>query len=315
MCLFPRLIINRKYTGTKKNGGNAPELIDERVRYVSVGCGNCMECRKQKANEWRTRLYEEIQHHKYNYFVTLTFAPEQLEKLCKTYKLNECNAIAGKAVRLFLERVRKEKKTSLKHWLITELGQHNTERIHLHGIIFNDMPITNEWLQEKWQYGESDTGKYCNGRTINYIVKYVTKVDTTHKNFKAQIFCSKGIGSQYINDFAKRKHQYKGTETKEYYTLPDGRKIGLPIYYRNKLFTEEEREKLWINRIELDTRYVNGIKICNVMGGSDKNYKYFLNVLETAQETNKKIGYGDDSNEWKKENYNITLRMLNKKKN
>ena len=48
MCLYPKLILNKKYTGTKKNKGVIPTLTDERVKYVPVGCGKCMECMKKK---------------------------------------------------------------------------------------------------------------------------------------------------------------------------------------------------------------------------------------------------------------------------
>lgn len=311
MCLFPRLLKNPKYQQNKKNGGVIPDMQDIRVRYVPVACGNCIECRKAKAREWQVRLNEELKRTKYAYFITLDFEPTQLKQLCEKYNLKESNAVAGKAVRLFLERVRKDYKKSIKHWLITELGQTNTERIHLHGIFFLDFPINNDWLRKYWRYGErADTGQYCNARTINYIIKYVTKIDTRHKNFKAQIFCSKGLGSNYITEFAKQKHKYKGTDTKDYYTLPNGAKVNLPIYYRNKLFTEEEREKLWCDKLDKDTRYIFGTEIAQ----ASKNQKYLLKVIEKAQETNKAIGYGDHSAEWKKEDYNVTLAMLKKDK-
>lgn len=312
MCLYPRLIINRKYCGTLKNKGNAPALYDERVRYVPVGCGNCIECRKQKANEWRVRLIEELKVTKHAYFITLTFEPEQLDTLCKKYELHESNAIAGKAVRLFLERIRKDYKKSIKHWLITELGQNSTERIHMHGILFMDFEINNKWLEKYWKYGKCDTGQWCNLQTINYIIKYVHKLDPIHKGFIPQIFCSAGLGKNYITDLTREKHKFAGKQTRDYYTLPNGRKIALPIYYRNKLYTEQERELLWIQRIEQDTRYVRGIKIDKVME-KEENYMHYIKALETAQEENIKMGYGDDSKEWRKRDYNITLQMLKKK--
>ncbi|QRV61971.1 putative VP4 [Microvirus sp.] len=311
MCLYPKLIINRKYTGTLKNKGNAPALRDERVRFVPVGCGNCIECRKQKANEWRVRLFEELKITKHAYFITLTFEPSELEKLCTKYQLKESNAVAGKAVRMFLERIRKEYKKSVKHWLITELGQSNTERIHLHGILFLEYVINNEWLERFWKYGKCDTGQWCNGQTINYIIKYVYKLDLKHKGFVPQIFCSAGLGKNYITNFAKEKHKYRGKQTRDYYTLPNGGKTALPIYYRNKLFTEQERELLWLNRIDADVRYVRGIKIANVMAKME-NLRRFNDILETAQKENIQLGYGDDSKEWRKRDYNITLRMLKK---
>ena len=48
MCLYPKMIKNPTYLPNKKNNNNPPEITDERVKWVPVGCGNCMECRKQK---------------------------------------------------------------------------------------------------------------------------------------------------------------------------------------------------------------------------------------------------------------------------
>ena len=45
MCLYPKMIKNPKYLPNKKNNNNPPEITDERVKWVPVGCGNCMECR------------------------------------------------------------------------------------------------------------------------------------------------------------------------------------------------------------------------------------------------------------------------------
>ena len=90
MCLYPKLIRNRKYSVTKKNSGNVPELKDPRALWVPVGCGRCIECRKQKAREWQTRLSEEIKT-SHGYFVTLTFNPESHEKLSKEHFNKQAN--------------------------------------------------------------------------------------------------------------------------------------------------------------------------------------------------------------------------------
>ena len=49
---------------------------DERVTIVPVGCGKCMECMKQKKNNWRIRLMEEVKSDKRGHFVTFTFSNE-----------------------------------------------------------------------------------------------------------------------------------------------------------------------------------------------------------------------------------------------
>lgn len=309
MCLYPKLIRNPKYLANKKNEFNPPELKDLRVGLVPVGCGKCIECLKQKAQSWRVRLNEELKV-SFGYYVTLTFSCEDLENLCKKYELKESNAVAAKAVRLFLERWRKDHKKSVKHWLVTELGHENTERIHLHGIIFTDK-LDEEKLTKYWKYGNVRIGEYCNGKTINYIIKYIHKLDTDHKGFCPIILCSAGLGKNYINAFTKQLHNFKGKNSIEYYRLPNGQKVNLPIYYRNKLFNEEQRELLWIDKIEKGKRYVLGTEI-DIR--TDKGIEQYNRILAKAQQTNKEVGFGDDSKEWQKKDYNVTLRMLNKQK-
>ena len=96
------------------------------------------------------------------------------------------------------ERTKKEFEKSVKHFLITELGHNGTERIHLHGILFTNEKT--ETIQEIWKYGIIWIGQYTNEKTINYIMKYITKVDEDQKGFKAVILTSAGIGKQYTEN-------------------------------------------------------------------------------------------------------------------
>jgi len=110
MCLYPKLIQNPKYRPNKKNKGKVPPITDERVKFVPIGCGKCMECMKQKANEWRVRLLEEIKHNKNGYFVTYTFSNQSYTEIVNDlrkegfegygYELD--NLVATKAVRRYL---------------------------------------------------------------------------------------------------------------------------------------------------------------------------------------------------------------------
>lgn len=311
MCLYPKFIKNKRYLPNEKNQGMPPICTDERMRYVPIGCGNCIECREQKAREWRIRLAKEIEQHKYKYFVTLTFSNEELEKLCKELHITECNAVAAIAVRRFCERWRKVHKKSIKHWLITELGQDESERIHLHGLLFPEDELTNEKLATFWKYGISDTGQYVSMRTINYIIKYVTKIDNKHKNFKAQIFCSAGLGKAYLKEYNTQiKHKYKPHNTQEFLLLPNNTKVNLPIYYRNHIWDDDTRIKLWTDRLDKGTIYVRGIP-CKV--NNEEGLKKYFKLLKEQQKINEEIGFGSDKEEWKKEDYNVTLRMLNLK--
>lgn len=306
MCLFPRLIRNKKYVPNKKNGYTQLTPSDERILYVPIGCGNCIECRRQKANQWRTRLHEEFKSSKQKaYFVTLSISDENFDKIIQDIKTNATNAIAKILVRRFLERWRKKYQFSIKHWFITELGEEH-DRLHLHGFIFTNVNLHEE-LANIWSYGNVYIGDYCNEKTINYCVKYCLKIDEKHKDYKSIILCSPGLGKEYVNKM-NIAHRFNGTETKETYRLNDGQEIGLPIYYRNHFFTENEREQLWLQKLDEHKRYVRGIEIDI---STEKGLQRYERVLKAQQELNNALGYGNDSKEWKKKEYNITLRTLN----
>ena len=166
MCLYPRLIRNKKYTPNQKNGGivDYSGFIkgekDRRALTVPVGCGECMECRKQKAQEWQTRMLEDVRHNKNGKFITLTFSNKKIKEYAEkvTYKEKKVrngikkswedkngkvrvrynyitvkkkivlkgyetdNAIATLAVREWLEKWRKKFGKSLRHWLVSDLS-------------------------------------------------------------------------------------------------------------------------------------------------------------------------------------------------
>ena len=118
---------------------------------------------------------------------------------------------------------------------------------------------------------------------------------------------SKGIGSNYIKTHTAKQNRYNEETTNENYRLNNGRKTALPIYYRNKIYTEEEREKLWLNKLDNNIRWIDGVKV------KADDEETILKILKNAQEKNKRLGYGDDSKEWKKEPYSVKLKELNDK--
>ena len=81
-----------------------------------------MECRQQKQRQWLVRMSEELRQEPNAYFITLTIDDKSYSELSNTYNTTDNNEIATKAVRLCLERIRKQTGKSIKHWFITELG-------------------------------------------------------------------------------------------------------------------------------------------------------------------------------------------------
>jgi hypothetical protein len=310
MCLYPRLIRNRKYTANKKNGGIIPEVKDRRVLMVPVGCGKCIECKKQKAREWQVRLQEDIRVNKNAKFVTLTFNERELIKLENSIKklkgYDRDNEVCRKAVRRFTERWRKKYKKTVRHWLVTELGSQNTERVHMHGLLWTDEPT--EVIQERWHYGNVWVGDYVNGKTINYIVKYVNKTDKAHKEYNSRIFTSKGIGRDYIHRSDIKRNEYnENGKTIETYKTRQGTELALPIYYRNKIYTDDEKEKLWLEKLDKLERWVCGVKV-DISNGSEEYYK----LLKIKRQLNKRLGYGDDEVNWNLKRYENERRNLKK---
>lgn len=252
-------------------------------------------------------MMEEIEHDRSGKFVTLTFNEEALEKAkkraIKKRGSDEPNEVATQAVRDFLERWRSKYGTSVKHWLVPELGHEGTERLHLHGIIFTDKNI-----EERWQNGWVYIGDYVNERTINYIIKYVTKIDEKHKDFRAKILPSAGLGKGYLTRTNAKKHKFNDKKTINEYRLNNGAKVNLPIYYKNHIWTEEERGKLWGNLLDKQERYVLGQKIDTSTWEGQVQYK---RALKEAQRINKKLGYGKLKG-WDLKIYTEELKKLKK---
>lgn len=324
MCIYNQMIKNRKYVKNKKNEGHVPSLPDRRIEYVPAKCGKCIECRKQYGRDWMVRLLEEIKTNKNGKFITLTFTDKAIAeigertikktekktgKIIKS-KISELqgyerdNKTAIEAIRIFTERWREKFGKAPRHWLVTELGHNGTENIHLHGIIWTDE--TYETIHKLWQFGyiwprpESKTPTYVNTATIKYIVKYVSKQDLKHKEYRGKVLASHGIGKGFLNSLNAREIIAKANsgypEYLQTYTTTTGHKIALPTYYKKKLFTEEQIETMWLKKLDEEVRYVLGRKI----DVSKSQAEYEKAVIE-AKRHNKEMGYGGRINQNRKE--------------
>lgn len=317
MCLYSEIRENGKYKPNKKNGGIVPALLDYRVKGVPTACGRCMECRKKKSRDWRVRLMEDIRDNKNGIMITLTFSDESILKLSKEIRKDSAkeikgydldNKIATRAVRLFTERWRKKYKKTIRHWLVTELGHEGTENIHMHGIVWSNEDIKE--ITNKWQYGyvypRSDNElsyNYVSERTVNYIVKYIHKQDKDHKEYNSIVLNSNGIGENYIKSGRAIRNKYIKGKTIETYKTNNGHEIGLPVYWRNKIYTEEEREKLWIEKLNTNVRYIGGEKI-NIKNNEEDYYE----LVKLYQAKSERLGYS--KKDWNRMKYEEERREI-----
>ena len=195
-------------------------------------------------------------------FVTFTFSDESLNDISKKLGIRnnpsyeELNQMCYYALRHYMELYRKYNNGKYpKYWFITELGE-DFERIHMHGILWGDASLLG-----LWKYGYWYKGDYVNEKTINYITKYMLKIPEKNPEFIGKVMASKGIGKGYWKSYNARRNRYVQSETNENYKLPDGSEVPLPQYYRNYIYTDEEKEKLWIEKQERGYRYIGGEKV------------------------------------------------------
>ena len=223
--------------------------------YIDVPCGRCLSCRKSKSNSWRIRLLGEYSQYPNSLFITLTFDETNLLR----FKDNP-----NKAVRLFLDRMRKTfDNKSIRHFIIGEYGD-RTSRFHYHGILFNvPKKLDKDVLESLWSYGWVYLG-WCTQETIHYILKYLTKIDPlTNKQKKIpRLIVSKGIGSSLVDEYKESpmKHNLMPLIVSE-----KGYKIPLPRYIKSKLYTLDEQEQMIVNNSQRPIeKYLDGVKYLDI---------------------------------------------------
>jgi hypothetical protein len=123
------------------------------------------------------------------------------------------------------------------------------KRPHYHIILFNANP---EHIKCAWSLNNKHIGAYHIGNvshaSIGYTLKYMSKKSSIpmHQNDdrkKEFSVMSKGLGSNYITQAMINWHKNK-LEERMYVPIEDGKKIAMPRYYKDKMYNEEEKDKI-----------------------------------------------------------------------
>lgn len=143
----------------------------------------------------------------------------------------------------FMKRLRKRNKNQLKYYLCGEYGG-KTNRPHYHLILFNADIKT---IQPAWDMGQVHYGQVSEA-SVGYTLKYISKTQKIplHQNddrLKEFSLMSKGLGKSYIRETIIRWHK-EDLLNRMYCNLKDGKKIAMPRYYRDKLYTKDEKGEL-----------------------------------------------------------------------
>lgn len=210
---------------------------------IPVPCGKCPECLKRRVSAWSFRLMEEEKNSTSAHFITLTYDTKHVP-----ISRNGFMTLCKDDVQKFFKRLRKASalisEVSIKYYLCGEYGG-RTKRPHYHAIVFN---VPSQMLIERsWMLGTIDYGT-VSGASVGYTLKYMhkRKMIPQHKNDDRSMefsLMSKGIGESYITPKTERYHK-ADLVNRMCLTIENGKKIAMPRYYKDKIYTESQRVQI-----------------------------------------------------------------------
>lgn len=216
------------------------------VKHGFVPCGYCGNCLARKRQDWSFRVKQELKRSRTADFLTFTYAEETVPK-----SPSGLNTLDKSHFQQFMKLLRTEhvrnaprpfKWPQIRYYTVGEYGT-DTNRPHIHSIMFNVHPEIKPAIPTLWDKGLVDFGK-VEGASIGYVTGYVIN---RHGEFqdrqKPFALISKGLGANYLEkNYKYHKH------AKRFNVNNEGQPGGLPRYYAEKIFNPHERE---MNRVKL----------------------------------------------------------------
>lgn len=196
------------------------------VNDMLVPCGSCAICKFNLVQDWAIRIFHEAQYNCTALFVTLTYAvaPNELQK---------------SDLQKWLKRLRKKK--DVRYFAVGEYGKKFC-RPHYHVILFTNEIITHSDIYDTWKHGFVHVGHLTQQSTM-YVLKYMLKASPESDRSPPFRLMSRrpGIG-------AKKVEQLVGIEKNFLYL--NGFKKRMPRYYKDKLFTKQQKQAMRIKTEE-----------------------------------------------------------------
>lgn len=207
---------------------------------IDLPCGKCYDCKMRRISGWSYRLMKEAEVSSSAFFVTLTYSPENTRITPKGYM-----TCTKRDVQLFMKRLRKMNAEKLKYYAVAEYGG-KTDRPHYHIILFN---VDVETIETAWDLGHIHVGNISEA-SVGYTMKYISKGGKVpkHANDDRQpefSLMSKGLGANYLTDQMVRYHKHEDFMLdRAFIGIKDGKKIALPRYYKDKLYTDFDKFRI-----------------------------------------------------------------------
>lgn len=219
-----------------------------------VPCGKCVGCLQKRRADWTFRIMQQEHEALHSCFLTLTYNDEFLPIV------NGQATLDKKELQNYFKKVRKEEK-GLKYYAVGEYGSGNN-RPHYHAIVFD---ASNEVLAEKWsQYNQEKEAYRPKGRisqdqvtlaSVHYVTKYMIQGQSYgyYRKVKPFAIMSKGLGKNYLEK--NSRYHLKSEDLKVYY--PGGSRQGMPRYYKEKIFTEDQLKRLHLIQGIENNRFIS----------------------------------------------------------
>lgn len=227
-----------------------------------IPCGKCHDCKMRRINQWVLRLSEERKLTKNSFFITLTYEDEYNNKSSDTARVtkNGRRTLVQRDFQLYIKRVRKfsnkHGRVRVKYYAVGEYGA-KSSRPHYHAIIFGAEEMV---LRTNWVHGYIHVGTVTT-RSIAYCLKYIDKgrvvpIDDNDDRQKEFSLFSKGLGLNYLTPAIIAWH--RADPINRCCVIREGGfKFPLPRYFRDKIFTSEQKRQI---EIYFQTKYQDELR-------------------------------------------------------
>lgn len=222
-------------------------LTDKHGVLHRVPCGQCINCRLNKARMWSIRIMHECKKYDKTVFLTLTYDEEHLPAR---------GSLVKKHLQDFMKRFRFNHGKKVRYYACGEYGDH-TARPHYHiaffGVGYDDFynlkPAKKGGYQarcKEWPYGLVHIGELTID-SANYVAGYVLKKQTG-KQRQVYVdlgvvppFCvmsrRPGIGADFADENAEQFRRFG-------YVIAKGAKYALPRFYRERLQVKKTADEM-----------------------------------------------------------------------
>lgn len=255
----------------------SPLTVRVKNKLVVVPCGRCTFCLQTRRADWTFRINQESKGADTAFFLTLTYDNFSLPiEYVENYGVLRCypyeHSLVKKDFQDFMKRLRKAiEPVKVRYFMCGEYGE-KFGRPHYHLILFN-MPLAMlTKIEGLWGLGFVKFGN-VEIASIHYVTKYVMKPKVDYGGREPPFVTMSrrpGLGSRYLvthGDWHKKFNRN--------FSMINGQVSRLPRFYKEKLFSQLQRERFALEAIDIGTEeYRKAVEALKRYHPDPENYYY-----------------------------------------